>query len=395
LFLLFIPLTALAFMQSHTDDAVSNLQRRISAGETALEFDSSHGYLKSLLKNLDIPVSSQGLVFSKSSLQYQRISPATPRAIYFNDDTYVGFVQGGPVLEIISIDPRQGPLFYTLTQDKDAPRFERQTNQCLACHYYFDAKLGGPRLVVLSLLTNESGNDAGGTPLFTTDRSPLEFRWGGWYVTGTHGRQRHLGNMMVRATPGDNIDVVDYISHLDETAGSNVTDLSSRVNTKPYLTPHSDIVALLMLVHQANVHNLMTLADLKIKPDSPARLLQEVLEPLVEAMLFSGEAPLTDPIAGTSGYSDAFAGQGPRDRQGRSLRDLDMKRRLLRYPLSYLIYSKSFDEMPPAAKQYVYRRLREVLGGEDNRPEFAHLSEADRKAIAEILQDTKPDVFAR
>ena len=116
-----------------------------------------------------------------------------------------------------------------------------------------------------------------------TDRSPLEFRWGGWYVTGTHGQQRHLGNMMVRATPADNIDVIDYISHLDETPGANITDLSTRFDTKPYLSPHSDIVALMVLVHQANVHNLITLASLKIKPDSPATLVQEVAEPLVEA----------------------------------------------------------------------------------------------------------------
>jgi len=393
--LFLIPSTAFALLQSRNEDPLTTLQTKITQGRATLEFEPEHGYLKSLLKNLDIPVSSQGLVFSKSSFQFPRISPSTPRAIYFNDDTYVGFVQGGPVLEVISIDPKAGPLFYTVSQDKQAPKFERQTNQCLVCHYYFDAKLGGPRLVVLSLLTNASGNDATGTPLFTSDQTPLDFRWGGWYVTGTHGNQKHLGNLMVRATPGDNVDLIDYISHLDKRQGANVTDLTDRFDTKPYLSPHSDIVALMTLVHQANVHNLMTVASLKIKPDSPAKLISDIAEPLVEALLFSGEAPLVSPVTGTSGFAEEFSQRGPRDHQGRSLRDFDLKHRLLRYPLSYLIYSKSLDEMPQPAKSYVYRRLNEVLTGEDTSPKFAHLSKGDRETIMEILQDTKPEALAR
>ncbi len=388
--LLIVPAAALALAEAPYEDSVSRLQHRIRAGEVKLEFDGQQGYLKSLLKNLNVPVSSQALVFSKSSFQYPRISPATPRAIYFNDDTYVGFVQGAPVLELISVDPKSGPVFYTLNQDKNSATFQRESNHCLVCHYFFDSRSAGPRLVVLSLLTDPSGNDAAGTPLYTTDQSPLEFRWGGWYVTGIHGRQKHLGNMMVRASLNDHIDIVDYVSHLDESPGANVTDLSSRFNTKPYLTPHSDIVALMILVHQANLHNLMTVASLKIKPDSPQKLVEEVGEPLVEAMLFSKEAPLTDTISGTTGFAAEFSSQGPRDSHGRSLRDLDLNRRLLRYPVSFTVYSKSFDEMPAAVKRFVYRRIREVLSGEDQSPAFAHLSKSDRTAMREILDETKP-----
>lgn len=129
------------------------------------------------------------------------------------------------------------------------------------------------------------------------------------------------------------------------------------------------------------------------KADIPA-LARELGEPIVRSMLFSGEAVMTDPVAGTSGFAAEFAKQGPRDRQGRSLRDLDLQKRLLRYPLSYIIYSESFERMPAAVKDDVYRRLREVLNGEDKGWAFAHLSTSDREEILGILQDTKPDLAA-
>ena len=389
--LILIPVTALALMQSTTTtDPISEFQTKLRNGKARLEFEPQHGYLQSLLKNLNIPVSSQGLVFSKTSFQYPLISPAKPRALYFNDETYVGWVQNAPVLEIISVDPKLGPIFYSLSQDKDNPEFQRQSGHCLVCHYYFDSKMAVTRLVVLSVLPDAAGNDVG-TPLFTSDESPLEYRWGGWYVTGTHGRQRHLGNTMVRASLSDNIDVVDYISKLDVTRGSNVTDLSTRIDTKPYLSPHSDIASLMVLVHQANVHNLITLASTKIKANSSDKAVDDVGEQLLKLMLFADEAQLTEPVQGTSNFAVEFASQGPRDRQGRSLRDLDLNRRLLRYPLSYTIYTKSFDAIPARVKQYVYRRLREVLNGRDTSAAFK-LSEADRQAILEILRDTKPEV---
>jgi hypothetical protein len=98
---------------------------------------------------------------------------------------------------------------------------------------------------------------------------------------------------------------------------------------------------------------------------------------------------LTEPVRGVSGFSEVFASSGPRDRKGRSLRDLDLKTRLLRYPCSYLIYSEPFDQLPEVARERLYRRLWEVLTGRDNTAKFASLSAKDRKAILEILQDTK------
>jgi hypothetical protein len=121
-----------------------------------------------------------------------------------------------------------------------------------------------------------------------------------------------------------------------------------------------------------------------------AAVVKDAGEPIVRTMLFTEEAPLTDEVKGISGFAAEFTSRGPRDSKGRSLRDFDLKHRLMRYPLSYLVYSKSFDAMPAELKDYVVRRFREVLSGQDKSPEFAHLSVDDRQAILEILHDTKP-----
>src|SRR5437016_819991 len=184
---------------------------------------------------------------------------------------------------------------------------------------------------------------------------------------------------------------------MDFRGEANVTNLSKRFDTSEYLLPHSDIVALMVLGHQTHVHNMITSGSYEIHDavekglsGKMSEIVKDAGERIVRAMFFVGEEPLTDPVAGTSGFAAEFMSQGPFDKGGRSLRELDLKRRLLRYPLSYLVYSKSFDGMPDSLKDYVYRRFREVLSGEDSGSDFAHLSGEDRKAILEILKDTKP-----
>jgi hypothetical protein len=383
-------------------DAVARLQQKIDSGAVTLTFDAKTGYLSSLLTNLNIPLSSQVLILSKSSAQMSGISPARPRAVYFNDEAYVGWVQEGG-LELAAVDPKAGPFFYTLTQEENPhPKLERHTNTCVGCHDSSDdpAKLI-PRLLMLSVLPDRDGRAIGAAALATTDRSPMRERWGGWYVTGTHGKQTHMGNQTFVPPAGELTTIPDFIKDVDLTRGSNVTDLTDRFDTKPYLRATSDIVALMVLGHQSHVHNLMAVAVYKLQDALAGQpkdadinaLVKELGEPVVRAMLFSGEAPLTDPVAGTSGFADDFMKQGPRDSRGRSLRDLDLKTRLLRYPLSYVIYSDSFDQMPAVLKDYIYRRLREVLTSADKSPAYAHLSASDREAIVAILKDTKPEVL--
>ena len=395
---------AMEYSTRTVEDPIARLQRRIEAGGLELRFDETNGYLPALLEELHIDVASQMLVFTKSSFQTPSISPETPRALYFTDDAYIGFVQGGNVFEISAVDPQLGAIFYTLDREETSrPVFERQDFLCLRCHDSYSLSGGGvPRYLMGSSFADETGELVSHEYWFlTNDQSPIRERWGGWYVTGTHGEQQHMGNLIIR-------DITDA-AEFDRTRGANVTDLSTLIDTEPYLGKHSDIVALLVMGHQIHVQNLITRVnydtrtalydaglleeeaslDADTVPGEILETIQNATEPLVEALLLAREAPPRDPIAGTSGFSDVFSGQGPSDRQGRSLRHLDLNERLFRYPCSYMIYSESFDALPKLTKDYVYRRLRDVLSGKDQSESFAHLSSADRQAILEILEATK------
>jgi hypothetical protein len=385
------------------DDAAVDLQRRLDSGAAKLKFEPAQGYLRSLLQSFKIPESSQTLVFAKSSFQLDHISPQSPRALYFNDDVYVGFVPTGPFIEIAAEDPKLGPMFYTISREEtDRPKIEpqSQTRNCIVCHDSSSNDNPIPRLLMLSVLPNPAGNALRAQSLLTNDQSPMVERWGGFYVTGTHGTQRHLGNMVVRLPASEIDSIKSAIPRLNLDPGANVTDLSTRFDTKQYPQPNSDIVALMLLAHQTHIHNLITLASyevaeaMKLHPDNVESLVKEDGELLVDAMLFSGAVAFTDPVKGTSGFAEEFSSHGMRDSHGRSLKDLDLQKRLLKYPMSYLIYSKSFDSMPAPVLDYVNRRFRQILNGEDKSPAFAHLSESDLANILGILQETKPGFSA-
>ncbi len=391
------------------DNAVSRLQKRLNSGETKLTYEENFGYLRSLLRELRVSESSQVLVFSKTSLQRNRIGPKTPRALYFNDETYIGFCQQGTVLEVAAVDPKLGEVFYSFDQERvEKPRFVRQNDACLICHASSQNQ-GLPGNLVRSVLPDADGFPILSAGTYRIDQtSPLKRRWGGWYVTGESGGQTHLGNLIVREKRPP------ALEEIDNKAGANVGDLSKLIKTAPYLTPHSDIVALMVLEHQAEMHNLITRANFQTRLalyeeaeinkalDRPADYRSETTvsrirsagEPLVKYLLFSGEAALTDRIQGASGFAEEFVKRGPRDSKNRSLRDFDLRRRLFAYPCSYLIYSPEFDALPGLMKEYVYRRLHEVLTGRDASQDFAHLNDADRTAIYEILMATKPNLPA-
>jgi hypothetical protein len=266
-----------------------------------------------------------------------------------------------------------------------------------------------PGHVVRSLFVKPDGEPLLSAGTFTVDHTtPLENRWGGWYVTGTHGWQSHLGNLLVQ---GKNVP-----RPVDNAEGQNVVRLDDRLPVDKYLAPHSDIVALMVFEHQTLVHNALTRASFTArkalfdeaalnralgKPeddlsDSALHRIQTAGDDLVDALLLVDEAVLADSIRGTSGFAEKFSSDGaaPRDSQGRSLRDLDLEIRLFKYPCSYLIYSPAFDALPRELKDRVWRRLWEVLTEGQDSEEFAHLSRTDRQAIVEILRDTKPDLPA-
>jgi hypothetical protein len=390
-------LDAVHYATAAPDDPVARLQKKIDAGSATLAFDKDHGYLPAVLKALGVPVSSQGLVFSRTSLQVDKIAPWSPRAIYFNDDVYVGWVQNGPIMEVASVDPVLGGVFYTLRQEaSDHPVFERQTQQCLQCHDSSSSTGGVPGFIMRSVIPDRYGYVmAAGDP--TTDRTPLEKRWGGWYVTGTMGNLPHAGNVNAPVLTSEAGNIPAYLARTPVVSKKDITDLRPKFDVDPYLAPHSDAVALLVLAHQANVHNLITDAGYQARMSGGDNLdmrAKGAAERLVRALLFVNAAPIAGPVKGTSAFAQEFPKPGSRDAKGRSLRDLDLTGRLFKYPLSYLIDSGQFDALPAPVKKYVYERLQAVLGGADSGAEFAHLTADDRLAITQILKDTKPEAIS-
>ena len=234
--------------------------------------------------------------------------------------------------------------------------------------------------------------------------SPIGERFGGWYVTGTHGDLRHMGNVWLPDPKQSEV--------LDVEKGANVSDLSTLIDTSPYLTAHSDIVALMVLQHQSHMHNVLAMAnhagqraehDTKVmnkifereegfQSDSTLSRYRTAAEKVVRALLFCDEVELTSPIAGSSQFASEFEQRGPFDFKKRSLRQFDLKQRLFRYPCSYLIYSDAFKTLPSGVMQQVRKRLNEILSGKDDSEEFSHLSPQDCKDIKRILQETGVDL---
>jgi hypothetical protein len=404
-----VPLTheAIQYATAPVDDPVERFDRRLARGEVKLEFESNGmGHLRSVLKELDINVDSQVVVFSKTSFQAPRISPRMPRAIYFNDNVSVGWVRGGDVLEVAALDPKQGVIFYTLDlEDVPGPRMVRR-DACLQCHQS-GGTLGIPGLVVRSVFAEPSGMPLFQSGTFITDhRSPMKERWGGWYVSGKHGSDFHMGNAVVPDR--------DKPSQLETEGTQNLTSLARKFDVGAYLSPHSDIVALMTLEHQTHMTNLITRVGWETRTalheqtamnkalerpmdtvsDSTRRRINSGVEEILPYMLFLDEAPVKDRIEGVSTFTSTFPRRGPRDRQGRSLRDFDLEHRLFKHPLTYMVYSEAFDSMPREALDRLYRRLYEVLTRQDRSGKYAQLADADCRAILEILRDTKKNLPA-
>jgi len=368
------------------DNAMTRVESKLADGSIKFEHEGDSGHLRSLLKALNVPESSQVLVFSKTSLQRHRIGPKTPRAIYFNDDVYVGYCQKGDVLEVSAVDPSLGTVFYTVGQDRGRPKVQRHSENCLLCHGSSHTR-GVPGHVVRSVTPERDGEMSLSASSSRTDHtSPFQERWGGWYVTGTHGKMTHRGNFFL-PDQGEG----------DRAHGQNVIDLSERFKLKPYLTRHSDMVALMVMEHQAGVHNRLAQAALEgrialhRKDAGTEHTIRQLSNEIVDYMLFQDEAKLTDQVQGTSMFSLEFPMRGPFDKKGRSLREFDLKSRLFKYPCSYLIYSEAFQKLPAEIKEHSLKQIYAVLTGKERQKDFAHLSADDRTAIREILADTLPE----
>ena len=374
-------------------DPVTLLSQRLQAGQARLTFAETGGLLSSVLRELKMPVSSQVLVFSKTSLQYEDITPRTPRAIYFNDNTYLGFVPSGDRLELSAVDPAIGAVFYTLSQRAGARPSLVTDATCLQCHAV-PATLGVAGHVLRSVFVRSDGRLVSEARSYLTDqRSPMQERWGGWFVSGTLSGDTHMGNALLGPGQSD--------ASFDRVPGTKISNVSSLFYNDQYLSPHSDIVALMVLAHQVRLHNLIARLHYDATPPAAAtnpgnRLppLADGVEELVRYLLFADEAPLEGAVTGPTTFAREFEQLGPRDPRGRSLRQFDLRSRLFRYPCSYLVYSDAFLALPKSVKDRVYARMAEVLSGRDTTPAFARLQPADRLAAMEILKATHPEFAA-
>jgi hypothetical protein len=385
---------AIKYSTAAVNNLVADVNRKLQDGALSLAFEGRGGYLRSALEALQIPVDSQLLVFSRASLQGKQVGEQNPRAIFFNDRVALGWVRGGDLIEVAAHDETAGVVFYTLDQRPEttgSPQFKRAFI-CLGCHMAGDT-LGVPGLLMFST-TRPDPVQGVGLPRFVDQSDPLERRFGGWFVTGSTGSAPHMGNQAAA---------------LDTRASRELTSVEGLFDADGYRTLSSDIAAHLVFTHQTSMTNLLTRAGWQARVADPALhppfiaapgeeerialMMTGVAREVVDHLLFIDEAPLAGRVRSQSGFAERFSATGPRDRQGRSLHELDLNRRVMKYPCSYLIHSAAFDALPPRAKDPIYKRLWDVLSGAEREARYqTALSRADRQAIVEILRDTKKDL---
>jgi hypothetical protein len=382
-----------------SSDPVAQLAKDWERGRNQISATQPLPFLRELLAKLNVPEESQVLVFSKTSKQAALISPQNPRALYFSDDLYVGFVPGGSI-EIIACDPLLGPVFYLLEPPAGGrPATVSRSPDCLTCHASARTE-EVPGMQVRSVVSDRDGRPILSAGTHSTNHSsPLAERWGGWYVTGTHRGARHMGNLT--SDP-------DH-PQLDPDAGSNWTTLAGKFDTSRYLRPTSDIVALMVLEHQCRMHNLITKAGMEYRRalwlamtldpsfseddtgSSAHRVATGRASALVSELLFRGEAPPgPDGVEGDPAFQAAFARSAPKTADGRSLKDFRLYGRIFKHRCSYMIGSRAFASLPPMIRTLVYAELRDILTASGGGADFAYLSASERRNIAAILDATQP-----
>ncbi|MDF1739947.1 MAG: hypothetical protein P1U86_12370 [Verrucomicrobiales bacterium] len=392
------------YHETEPDTPVTRLLEKAKR-EGLLSKGSDREILAEFLEALEVPIESQVLVFSKTSAQNSRISPETPRALYFSDDVYIGWVQGGEI-EIASFDPKLGLVFHMLKlteREADAPPVLNRERSCLNCHagssnHHF------PGLMVRSVFPQNTGQ-----PLFqagtfhTRHDSPIDERWGGWYVSGEVEDQRHMGNAVAHS------ELRDVEIEL-EPMGAAEALISEFFNSDPYLNgPQSDVVALMVLEHQVGVHNALVEANLTTRStlhrhremqkafgesvDAPLsetnqRVLKSQSDRVLKQLLFADEFQLPAGVEGSEAFQRAFAANERKSEEGRSLKDFRLYERLMKYRCSHLIYSDAFGDLPDIIRTLVLEDLHSILTKPDSHPDFAYLSDSEREHIFQILSET-------
>ena len=375
------------YHQRRPKDRFTQLRNKLDSGEIPLDRSSEKAFVVSLLKALDIPVCSQMLVFSTTSLQLSLISPANPRALYFNEDVYLGYVPGGRV-EIVSIDPELGGIFYMfdIAIGGVALSIER-SERCMRCHVGEDTG-HVPGLVIKSVVPGPGGGSLTAYRIAQTGHGiPLAERFGGWHVTGAGVFTNHLGNFTGELAAG-------RLTKIPNPPGE-------QFRFEKYPATTSDLLPQLLHEHQAGFVNRMVGAAYRARTAqhiskgqlTPAQTaeLDAQARIITRYLLFADETPLpAGGVAGETEYKEAFRNNRHMTVDGFSLKDFDLETRLFKHRCSYMIYSPVFTGLPSAMKQRVYQALREALNTEQ--AEFSYLPAAEKRAIRHILKATLPDV---
>ncbi len=371
-------------------DRFTRLKDDLETGKLPLDYSSEKAYVISLLKVLDIPATSQMLVFSTTSLQLRLISPRNPRALFFNEDLYLGWMPGGKI-EIVSMDPEIGGIFYIfdILLDGKPPVTER-SRRCMNCHSDDDTRQV-PGIVIRSVVPGPSGGSLDSFRREDTGHHiPFSDRFGGWHLTGAETLGKHWGNLTGRLSMGE--------------MTTTPLEPGRNFNWDNYPVRTSDVLPQLIHEHQAGFANRLFEAAYRARHylhegrgsltnRVHIDLLKEQADQLVRYLLFTDEAEFPKAgIPGDPAYAADFTEKRRPDAKGRSLRDLNLKDRIFEYRCSYLIYSEAFQSLPPVFKNHVYRRLGEALDPRTGGADFAHLSNAEKTAIREILRDTLTDL---
>ena len=375
------------YLKRTPNDRFTKLKADIETGKVRLDHTNPKAYLISLLQTLGISPFTQTLVFSTTSLQLSRISPENPRAIYFNEDIYVGWVPGGKI-EVIGIDPKWGAITYIfeIPRPKSPPPLIQRATRCMNCHA--SGEIGGaPGLLVSSVVPGPGG---GSLDAFRQGKSghdvPFHERFGGWHVTGRHGITKHWGNLTGTLSSAG-------LKTIPNKPGQ-------RFPLDRYPVPTSDILAHLLLEHQVGFVNRVVSATYRARAvlagavpsigdsDAPTFLDREA-NSLVRYLLFADEAKF--PVAGVDGdplLQKDFSKNRRQNKMGFSLKDLDLSTRLFRFRCSYMIYSDSFSGLPLELKTRVFHQLEQVLSTEANSTDFAYLPISEKRTIRSILSET-------
>lgn len=389
----FWDMAPLRYSDTAPKDSIAKLAEDLSTGAKRVEGSSGLERLRFVLQELGVPEQSQALVFSKTSHQNHIIHPKNPRALFFSEEAYVGYVPGGAI-EVIVQDPVLGPVFYVIEAGKKpgALQIDRDTNLCMSCHGTTRTE-GVPGMLVRSVFPNADGHPllAKGTA-HVTHETPIPERWGGYYVTGRSSLP-HLGNH-----------TYEEESERDEPQVSDLVDLHEKIDITKYPRPTSDIVSLMVLEHQCQMHNLLNAASMQYRrshfltkaidpegdPDqgSAGRVADGMADRIVACLFFKDEASLGDGVEGNEEFQKSFTGRFPRTKAGDSLADFQLYDRIFKNRCSYMVYSKTFRDLPLRVKSAVIAKMKRALAGENL--DYEWLKESERKRITAILAETLP-----